>query len=255
MSLNDITCKPIATGCCNEPSVISASGDYFVTVVDNARACSDRFTFRVDGNITFNNCACSCYRANIVYGAEPIRAFFDFVTIGYPVNIIFEPRITVNESGSCANFTRSNFVIIPSPCEFGNIRNIAFSPLCSNGNLNFDLINLTNGCGDSINLLGNFGFDFYLTITYLPPISHLHYELIYQYRLQIWQVVDSNYILFIFVGYILFGSACYIHYQEYDPFDTKEDYEVLNALFVGNDLREQDHDLHIIKQLLISRVI
>jgi len=249
MSLSDITCKPLPLPCCNEPSVINANGDYFVTVADGARGCNDKFTFRVDGNITFNNCACSCYKANIIYGAEAIRDFFGFVTVGYPLSVIFEPRINVNTSGSCASFIRSRFVDIPKPCEFSNIRNIAFSPLCSNGYLDFNLNNLNNGCGDTINLFAITDFDFYLTITYLNPISHLHYELVFLYRLQIWQVVNSNYILFIFVGYILFGSACYIHYIEIDPFNTKEDYEVLKGLTLGTSAWEDDMDISIIRKL------
>jgi hypothetical protein len=40
-----------------------------------------------------------------------------------------------------------------------------------------------------------------------------------------------------------------------DPFDTKEDYEVLNALFIGNDLWEQDVDFHIAKIMRIIQAI
>jgi hypothetical protein len=40
-----------------------------------------------------------------------------------------------------------------------------------------------------------------------------------------------------------------------DPFDTKEDYEVLSALFIGNDLWEQDIDFHIAKIMRIIQAI
>jgi hypothetical protein len=249
MSLSDITCKPLPIPCCNEPSVITANGDYYVTVVDNARGCNDRFTFRVDGNLTFNNCVCSCYRVNILYGANAIRDFLGFIDVGYPAGVIFEPRINVNTSGACANFIPSTYVDIPTPCSFSNIRNVSSSPLCGNGYLNFNLDNITNDCSDAITSLGNSNFDYYFSITYLNPISHLHYEIIYFYRMQIWQVLSSNYIFFIFVGYNLFGSACYIHYIEIDPFNTKEDYEVLKGLTLGTSAWEDDLDISIIRKL------
>lgn len=40
-----------------------------------------------------------------------------------------------------------------------------------------------------------------------------------------------------------------------DPFNTKEDYEVLSGLFIGNDLWEQDFDWHIAKQMRIIQAI
>jgi hypothetical protein len=249
MSLSDITCKPLPFLCCNEPSVINANGEYYYTTVDRARGCNVRLIFRVDGNITFNNCVCSCYNANIIYNGNALSDFIRIVIEGYPADAIFEPRINVNTSGNCANFTPSFFVDIPRPCVFGNIRNIAFSPLCGNGYLNFNLDSVTNECGDTITLLGNFAFDFSISITYLPPRSNLHYEFIYQYRLQLWREAGPFYIFFIFVGYILFGSACYIHYNEYDPFNTKEDYEVLKGLTIGTTAWEDDFDISIIRKL------
>jgi hypothetical protein len=35
----------------------------------------------------------------------------------------------------------------------------------------------------------------------------------------------------------------------YDIFNTKEDFEVLNGLFVGRTAHRQNHDLHIIKSM------
>jgi len=255
MSLSDITCKPLALPCCNEPSVITANGEYFVTVRDNARGCNVRFRFLVDGQIELGNCACSCYRANIIYNGAPIGLSTGFVNIGYPAGVVFEPRITLTTEGACATFINQPSTDIPSPCSFNNIRNISFDRLCVNSYLNFNLDTTDNGCSDTVVFLGNLDFDQYLTITYIPPMSNLHYELVFHYRQQIWQVSSSFYIFFIFVGYSLFSSACYIHYLEYDPFNTKEDYEVLSSLFIGNDLREQDIDMHVIKQLITTRSI
>jgi hypothetical protein len=255
MSLSDISCKPKVLPCCNEPSTIIANGEYLFTVDDRARNCIVRFRWLVDGRIDIPNCACSCYRANILYGANALRDFIVIAPIGYPVFVLPEPRVNVTTEGECANFTFSPFVDIPKPCAFDNIRNITFNNLCVNGRLNFVLDNINNTCGDTVTLLGSFDFTFSLTITYLPNVDNLHYELNWLYHLEYWLVSSPSYIVILIAGYVLFASVCYIHYQEYDPFNTKEDYEVLSSLFIGNDLREQDHDIHILKQLIISRNI
>jgi hypothetical protein len=255
MSLSDISCKPKALPCCNSPSSITANGEYLFTITDNARSCRVRFRWLVDGRIDIPNCACSCYRANILYGYNALRDFIVIAPIGYPVSVTPEPRIDVTTSGECANFTYSTSVDIPNPCSFDNIRNFLFDNLCVNGRLNFVLDNIDNTCGDTVTFLSSFDFTFSLTITYLPNVDNLHYELNYLYHFEGWLVSSSNYIVVFFVGYVIFASVCYIHYQEYDPFNTKEDYEVLSSLFIGNDLREQDTDIHILKQMIISRNI
>jgi len=212
MSLSDISCKPKALPCCSEPSVVTANGEYFFTITDNARNCNVRFRWLVDGRIDIPNCACSCYRANILYGYSPIIDYIVFSLIGYPVFVTPEPRITVTTSGECANFTQSFFADIPNPCSFNNIRNIIFDNLCVSGNLNFPLDRIDNTCGDTVTLLGSFNFTFSLTITYLPNADNQHYELNFSYYFEVWLVTSPSYIVFLWTGYVLFASVCYIHY-------------------------------------------
>lgn len=250
MSIADITCKPLPLPCVSEESGITSNGVYYVTVTDGQRNCYTRFTFNWDMLYRIPTCSCSCYNALVSYDVSALRDFIVITTVGYPVTLSFEPMFNTNTYGP-AQFSQLPYFQL---CRENNIRNISFNNICTSFNANFRLVNVEDTCNDSITI-NNAEFIFPLSVTYNPPYSYEHFEFIVYYNLYFITIVSNNYIIILLAGVSVLANVCYINYEEIDPFNTKEDYEVLGGLFVGNDLREQDTDLHILKQLIITRSI
>lgn len=250
MSIADITCKPLPLPCVSEESGITSNGVYYVTVTDGQRNCYTRFTFNWDMLYRIQACACACYNAFVTYDVRPFRDFVIITEEGYPVTISFEPILNTNTYGP-AQFGQSQFFQL---CRESNIRNFSLNNICTSFNANFRLVNVEDTCNDRITI-NNAEFIFPISVTYNPPYSYEHFEFIVYYNLYFITIVSNNYIIILFAGVSVLANVCYINYEEIDPFNIKEDYEVLGGLFVGNDLREQDTDLHILKQLIITRSI